>query len=62
MTNRVEVDLATRCECGSLKGIDTPIHGGQSVRRDCKACRTFLDFPVWYGVEEGKEVTDENAV
>ncbi len=37
------------CRCGSTTWRDVPIHGGQSVRRDCDRCGRFLDFPVWYG-------------
>jgi hypothetical protein len=35
--------------CGFGKFIDSPIHDGQSVRRDCARCKTTLGFPVWYG-------------
>ncbi len=37
------------CRCGSTTWCDVPIHGGQSVRRDCGRCGRFIDFPVWYG-------------
>lgn len=37
------------CRCGSTAWRDVPIHGGQSVRRDCGRCRRFIDFPFWYG-------------
>jgi hypothetical protein len=37
------------CRCGSTIWRDVPIHGGQSVRRDCGGCGRFLDFAVWYG-------------
>jgi hypothetical protein len=37
------------CRCGSTKWTDTPIHGGQSIRRDCQRCGRFLEFPIWYG-------------
>jgi hypothetical protein len=47
-----EIDQAapTRpvCRCGSTTWRDVPIHGGQSVRRDCDRCGLFIDFPVWY--------------
>jgi hypothetical protein len=39
------------CRCGSTTWRDVPIHGGQSVRRDCRRCGRFLDFSVWYGVD-----------
>ena len=37
------------CRCGSTTWRDVSIHEGQSVRRDCKRCGRFLDFPIWYG-------------
>jgi hypothetical protein len=37
------------CRCGSTRWRDVRIHGGQSVRRDCRKCRKFIAFPVWYG-------------
>lgn len=37
------------CRCGSTTWRDVPIHGGQSIRRDCGRCGRFLHFPVWYG-------------
>ncbi len=37
------------CRCGSTRWRDAPIHGGQSVRRDCERCRRFIGFPVWHG-------------
>ncbi len=43
-------DDAPRCDrCGSVRFRDVEIHGGQSVRRDCAKCGTFIAFPVWYG-------------
>jgi len=39
------------CRCGSTSWRDVPIHGGQSVRRDCGRCGRFVDFPVWHGIE-----------
>ncbi len=36
------------CPCGSTHWCDVPIHGGQSIRRECGECRRFIDFPVWY--------------
>jgi hypothetical protein len=41
--------LAPACRCGSTTWRDVPIHGGQSLRRDCAACRRFIKFAVWYG-------------
>src|SRR5262245_47685583 len=37
------------CRCAGTAWCDVPIHGGQSVRRDCADCGRFLDFPVWHG-------------
>ncbi len=37
------------CRCGSSRWRDVPIHGGQSLRRDCGRCERFIGFPVWYG-------------
>jgi len=37
------------CRCGGTTWQDVPIHGGQSVRRDCGRCRRFINFPVWHG-------------
>ena len=43
----VPVSLDEGCpRCGSREFRDFPIHGGASVRRDCRCGRT-LDFPVW---------------
>jgi len=35
--------------CKSARFRDVPIHGGQSIRRDCALCGKFHGFPVWYG-------------
>jgi hypothetical protein len=35
------------CRCGSTTWCDVPIHGGQSIRRDCSRCGRFLAFPIW---------------
>ena len=43
------------CRCGSTVWRDVPIHGGQSVRRDCGRCGRFLDFPVWYEKTTGQD-------
>jgi hypothetical protein len=48
-TLKKERDVKPVCRCGSIQSQDVPIHGGQSVRRDCESCRRFLGFPVWYG-------------
>jgi hypothetical protein len=36
--------------CGSPAFVDTRIHGGRSVRRDCDRCGITWGFPVWFGV------------
>jgi hypothetical protein len=41
------------CRCGGTTWRDVPIHGGQSIRRDCGGCGRFLDFPLWYGKDAG---------
>lgn len=41
------------CRCGGTTWRDVPIHGGQSIRRDCGRCGRFLDFPVWHGKATG---------
>lgn len=40
---------AGRCECGSRRLVDVPIHAGRSVRQDCAACGRFVRFSLWYG-------------
>jgi len=37
------------CRCGSSEWIDTPIHNGQSHRRDCARCGWHIGFPWWHG-------------
>ena len=40
----------TKCDrCVSTSYLDKPIHGGQSVRRDCARCQRILGFTIWYG-------------
>jgi hypothetical protein len=39
------------CRCGGTTWRDVPIHGGESIRRDCGRCGRFLCFPFWYGKE-----------
>ncbi len=43
------------CRCGATTWRDVPIHGGQSVRRDCGRCRRFINFPVWYGALQNEQ-------
>jgi hypothetical protein len=43
------VDCCDRC--GSTETTDSTIHGGQSVRRDCRVCGRFRKFVVWHGTE-----------
>jgi hypothetical protein len=33
--------------CGSDEYVDTPIHNGRSLRRDCSQCGRFLSWPKW---------------
>jgi hypothetical protein len=42
------------CRCGSTKWRDVPIHGGQTIRRDCARCGRFIDFPIWHGNDTGQ--------
>lgn len=56
----------TACRCGSTEWKDTPIHDGQSIRRDCRRCGRFLGFPQWYGrsgaiAAEGPAVSHKEA-
>jgi hypothetical protein len=49
----VEPAVAQKCRrCGSRATVDTPIHQGQSIRRDCAKCGRFRSFPTWYGVAQ----------
>jgi hypothetical protein len=41
------------CRCGSTTWRDVPIHGGQSLRRDCAVCGRFIAFPVWQRTNTG---------
>jgi hypothetical protein len=36
-------------KCLATEFRDLPIHGGQSVRRDCAMCGRFVAFPIWCG-------------
>lgn len=45
---------AAVCRCGSTKWRDVPIHGGQTIRRDCARCGRFIDFPLWHGNDAGQ--------
>src|SRR5262245_42682433 len=41
-------EIVVECaRCGSIDYVDTAIHDGQSVRRDCAKCRNFMCWPVW---------------
>ena len=33
--------------CGCVETIDVPLHGGQTIRRDCSQCGAFIGFPRW---------------
>jgi len=41
------------CRCCSPTWRDVPIHGGQSVRRDCGRCGRFIRFTQWQGKDAG---------
>lgn len=42
------VEGADACpRCGSTAFVDTPIHDGRSIRRDCATCGRTTGFPVW---------------
>lgn len=37
------------CPCGNFSHIrETPIHGGDSTRRDCGRCKRFIGFGRWH--------------
>jgi hypothetical protein len=38
--------------CGSDQHKDFPIHGGQSIRRDCAKCGRFISWPNWNPPQE----------
>lgn len=42
----------SKCRCGSQVYIDYPIHGGQSVRRDCAGCGRTRGFCKWLGGDD----------
>lgn len=35
--------------CGCEEYVDVPVHGGRSVRRDCRKCGGFVAFVRWNG-------------
>jgi hypothetical protein len=37
------------CRCGHCDWVQVPIHGGASIRSDCRHCDRFGWFAVWYG-------------
>jgi hypothetical protein len=37
------------CRCGHSDWVQVPIHGGQSIRNDCRHCDRFGWFAVWHG-------------
>jgi hypothetical protein len=41
----VEGEACTRC--GSTAFVDSAIHAGRSIRRDCADCNRTAGFPVW---------------
>ena len=40
------------CRCGGTEYHDFIIHAGRSTGRDCRKCRKFICFPVWWGVDQ----------
>ncbi len=52
------LDVCDRC--GATAHDDIPIHGGQSMRRDCAFCHRFLGWPRWYG-RMSDSTTRENS-
>ena len=51
---QAEIPARPVCRCGSTSWRDEPIHGGRSMRRDCRRCGRFVKFPVWYGKVTGQ--------
>lgn len=44
------IENSTVCQrCGGRNFRDVKIHGGKSLRRDCKTCHRTTGFPLWYG-------------
>jgi hypothetical protein len=44
----------SRCRrCSGRQTDDIEIHGGLSIRRDCRECGRFVSFPIWYGRNQG---------
>ncbi len=55
-------EVAFACDrCGCCQYIDTPIHDGQSLRRDCFRCGRTAAFPVWYGVSDPRAFQVQEA-
>jgi hypothetical protein len=45
----------TPCDrCHSTDFVDTSIHGGRSIRRDCAQCGLTIGFPMWFGKIDGR--------
>lgn len=47
-TNQPTVPIEPCPRCGCEEATDTPIHDGQSIRRDCAHCGHLIDFPRWH--------------
>ena len=44
--------VLTVCDsCSSTDYVDTPVHDGRSLRRDCAKCGHCWGFPIWHGVQ-----------
>lgn len=49
--DRLPAPAGVECcdRCRSTETIDTAIHGGRSIRRDCAVCGRFRKFTIWNG-------------
>jgi len=48
----VEIIKFSHCQsCGWPEFVDSPIHDGRSLRRDCAHCGRTAGFLIWYGIE-----------
>ena len=46
----IDASAGEHCpKCGGRRFVDVRIHGGESVRRDCRRCGAFIRFIVWRG-------------
>jgi hypothetical protein len=47
--SRRESDRPHCRRCFSTQFVDTKVHGGRSIRRDCAQCGLTAGFPMWWG-------------